>query len=59
MILTEYANWFGKLLRTRVKLEHPEAPEDARRYESYRRLRRLYQQLWEQRPEREQAARPR
>jgi ribosome biogenesis GTPase len=32
---------------------------DARRYESYRRLRRLYQQLWEQRPEREQAARPR
>ncbi len=32
---------------------------DARRYESYRRLRRLYEQLWEQRPERERAARPR
>lgn len=30
---------------------------DARRYESYRRLRRLYTQLWEQRPERERAAR--
>jgi ribosome biogenesis GTPase len=30
---------------------------DARRYESYRRLRRLYEQLWEQRPERERAAR--
>ncbi len=30
---------------------------DARRYESYRRLRRLYDQLWEQRPERERAAR--
>jgi ribosome biogenesis GTPase len=30
---------------------------DARRYESYRRLRRLYEQLWEQRPQRERAAR--
>jgi ribosome biogenesis GTPase len=30
---------------------------DARRYESYRRLRRLYEQLWEKRPERERAAR--
>ena len=30
---------------------------DARRYESYRRLRRLYDQLWERRPERERAAR--
>ena len=29
----------------------------ARRYESYRRLRRLYDQLWEKRPERERAAR--
>jgi ribosome biogenesis GTPase len=32
---------------------------DARRYESYRRLRRLYEQLWEHRTERERAARPR
>ncbi len=32
---------------------------DARRYESYRRLRRLYQQLWEKRPEGERAARRR
>jgi ribosome biogenesis GTPase len=32
---------------------------DARRYESYRRLRRLYEQLWERRPERERAARQR
>lgn len=36
MILTEYANWFGKLLRTRVKLEHPEAPEDARLIQLFR-----------------------
>ncbi len=28
-----------------------------RRYESYRRLRRLYDDLWEKRPERERAAR--
>jgi len=32
---------------------------DARRYESYRRLRRLYEQLWEQRSERDRAARRR
>lgn len=32
---------------------------DARRYESYRRLRRLHEQLWQQRPEKERAARPR
>jgi ribosome biogenesis GTPase / thiamine phosphate phosphatase len=32
---------------------------DARRYESYRRLRRLYAQLWGQRPAGERAARPR
>lgn len=30
---------------------------DARRYESYRRLRRLFEQLWQRRPERERAAR--
>jgi ribosome biogenesis GTPase len=30
---------------------------DARRYESYRRLRRLYDELWEKRPQRERAAR--
>lgn len=30
---------------------------DARRYESYRRLRRLFQDLWDKRPERERAAR--
>jgi ribosome biogenesis GTPase len=32
---------------------------NARRYESYRRLRRLYEQLWAHRTERERAARPR
>lgn len=32
---------------------------DARRYESYRRLRRLHEQLWQQRSEKERAARPR
>lgn len=31
---------------------------DARRYESYRRLRRLYDQLWEKRPASERARRP-
>jgi ribosome biogenesis GTPase len=30
---------------------------DARRYESYRRLRRLFEELWEKRPQRERAAR--
>jgi ribosome biogenesis GTPase len=30
---------------------------EQRRYESYRRLRRLYDELWEKRPERERAAR--
>jgi putative ribosome biogenesis GTPase RsgA len=30
---------------------------DERRYESYRRLRRLYDQLWKKRPESERAAR--
>jgi ribosome biogenesis GTPase len=33
------------------------AAVEAGRYESYRRLRRLYEQLWEQRPERERARR--
>jgi len=33
------------------------ASVDARRYESYRRLRRLYDQLWKKRPEAERAAR--
>jgi ribosome biogenesis GTPase len=32
---------------------------DARRYESYRRLRRLYEELWQQRPPHERAARAR
>lgn len=36
MILTEYTNWFGKLLRSRVKLEHPEAPEDERLIKLFR-----------------------
>jgi hypothetical protein len=30
LLSTEYTNWLGKLLRTRVKLQHPEAPEDER-----------------------------
>jgi hypothetical protein len=29
-LLTHYANWFGKFLRSKVVLEHPEAPEDTR-----------------------------
>lgn len=29
-MFSHYANWFGKVLRTRVVLEHPEAPEDTR-----------------------------
>ncbi len=30
MFSSDAVNWFGKILRTRVKLEHPEAPEDQR-----------------------------
>lgn len=29
-MLSRYANWFGQFLRSRVVLEHPEAPEDTR-----------------------------
>lgn len=36
MISSEYTNWLGKLLRTRVKFEHPEAPEDARLIQLFR-----------------------
>ena len=42
-----------------VRAAVDEGVMDPRRYESYRRLRRLYAQLWEQRPARERAARPR
>jgi hypothetical protein len=33
---TDYSSWFGKLLRTRVKLQHPEAPEDSRIIQLFR-----------------------
>ncbi|MET0312607.1 MAG: hypothetical protein ABW051_11200 [Burkholderiaceae bacterium] len=36
MLLTDSASWFGKLLRTRVKLQHPEAPEDTRLIQLFR-----------------------
>lgn len=36
MISTEYTNRIGKLLRTRVKFEHPEAPEDERLIQLFR-----------------------
>jgi hypothetical protein len=29
-LLSQFSNWFGKVLQTRVVLEHPEAPEDTR-----------------------------
>lgn len=29
-MLSQYANWLGKFLQSRVVLEHPEAPEDTR-----------------------------
>ncbi len=45
----------GCAVRTAVE----DGSMDARRYESYRRMRRLFAQLWDQRTERERAARPR
>jgi hypothetical protein len=36
LLSIEFANWFGKLLRTRVKLQHPEAPEDERLIKLFR-----------------------
>ena len=36
MLSTDVTNWFGKILRTRVKLEHPEAPEDVRLIQLFR-----------------------
>ncbi len=42
-----------------VRTALEEGRMDARRYESYRRLRRLFDQLWEQRTGRERATRPR
>jgi hypothetical protein len=29
-LFSQFSNWFGKVLQTRVVLEHPEAPEDTR-----------------------------
>lgn len=36
MLSADYTSWFGKLLRTRVKLQHPEAPEDERLIQLFR-----------------------
>lgn len=36
MLTSDYANWLGKILRTRVKLQHPEAPEDERLIQLFR-----------------------
>jgi hypothetical protein len=36
LFLSDYSNWLGKLLRTRVKFEHPEAPEDERLIQLFR-----------------------
>lgn len=36
MLSSDTINWFGKILRTRVKLQHPEAPEDARLIQLFR-----------------------
>jgi hypothetical protein len=36
LLSSDYSNWFGKLLRTRVKFEHPEAPEDERLIQLFR-----------------------
>lgn len=36
MLSLDYNNWLGRLLRTRVKLEHPEAPEDERLIQLFR-----------------------
>jgi hypothetical protein len=34
--LSDYTSWFGKLLRSRLKLEHPEDPEDVRLVQLFR-----------------------
>lgn len=36
MFSSDTSNWFGKILRTRVKLQHPEAPEDERLVQLFR-----------------------
>ncbi len=36
MLTSDHTNWIGKILRTRVKLQHPEAPEDARLIQLFR-----------------------
>ena len=36
MLTSESTNWLGKILRTRVKLQHPEAPEDERLIQLFR-----------------------
>jgi len=36
LFTADYSSWFGKLLRTRVKLQHPEAPEDSRIIQLFR-----------------------
>ena len=36
MLSSDTTNWFGKILRTRVKFEHPEAPEDERLVQLFR-----------------------
>jgi hypothetical protein len=36
LLSADYTSWFGKLLRTRLKLEHPEAPEDERLIQLFR-----------------------
>jgi hypothetical protein len=36
LFYTDYSSWFGKLLRTKVKLQHPEAPEDSRIIQLFR-----------------------
>ena len=36
MFTADYSSWLGKLLRTRVKLQHPEAPEDSRIIQLFR-----------------------
>jgi hypothetical protein len=36
LLSSDYMSWFGKLLRTKVKLQHPEAPEDERLVQLFR-----------------------
>ena len=50
-MISHFTNWFGKLLRTRVVFEHPEAPEDTRVLNLFRNRAELKKSLGDARDE--------